>query len=202
MRLPAVIDIAFVLLLSFFYVAARIFQSLAIMCVVGMALSVVAFSVIEIRRGVRSPREVGLRVDTLTSSFVLSTLCFGPFILAGVVYAFVHGVYRLEHFVIALLIYPVWGLVQQTLFQGVFLEAFRRLHAPLVGMVATSLLFVAVHYPSKVLMGYTAIAGPLFSWIYLRRPNVFTLAFYHGVLGAFVYYVIRQKDVIGKILEG
>ncbi len=201
MRPSPVIDIGFVLSLSVLYVASRVFQSLAIACVVCMAVAVVAFAVIEIRRGVRSPRDVGLRIDTLGSSILFGSLFLAPFLIAGVVFAFIRGVYRPEHFLIALLVYPIWGLVQQALFQGIFLESFRRIHLPNVGIVATSLLFVAVHYPSKTLMGYTAIAGPLFSWIYHQRPNVFPLAFYHGVLGAFVYYVVRQKDVIGGILE-
>ena len=201
MRPSPVTDIGFVLSLSALYVVSRAFPSLAIACVVGIGVAVVAFAIIEIRRGVRSPCDAGLRIDTLSSSILFSSLFFAPFLIAGVIFAVVRGVYRPDHFLIALLVYPFWGLIQQTLFQGVFFESFRRLQRPYLGIVATSLLFVAVHYPSKILMGYTAIAGPLFSWIYHKRPNVLPLAFYHGVLGAFLYYVVRQKDVIGKILE-
>lgn len=71
----------------------------------------------------------------------------------------------------------------------------------ILGGIATNLLFGAVHYPSRFLMIFTAIGGPLFSWIYLKRPNVLPLAVFHGIFGVFLYYVFRERDVVAGFAE-
>ena len=107
--------------------------------------------------------------------------------------------YITHHFVAAILLYPLWGLVQQIFFQGFILEACRRLGFGKWSILLTSILFVFSHYPSSFLMKATVIGGPLLSLTYFLRPNVIPLAIYHGVFGAFLYYVFRQKDLLGLL---
>lgn len=165
------------------------------------ALSVGTFAVFEIRAGGRALAAVGIRRDNLTSSFQLSTITLLPLVAGCLWYATLHGIFRPAHFLVAVLLYPVWGFFQQVIFQGIILTALRDLGLGRWSIVLTSLMFVAIHYPSDFLMKATAVGGPLFSLTYFLRPNVFPLALYHGVLGAALYYIFRQKDVLGGLFS-
>ena len=155
-----------------------------------------AFAIREYRLGMRSLSDIGLRRDNLADSIRLSAVTLLPLVLGCTVYSFFNGVYRPAHFAAAILIYPIWGLVQQIFFQGVILEACRCLGLGKWSILLTSALFVLSHYPSTFLMKATAIGGPLLSLTYFHRPNVIPLAIYHGIFGAFLYYVFRQKDLL------
>ncbi|MCX6953399.1 MAG: CPBP family intramembrane metalloprotease [Verrucomicrobia bacterium] len=189
-------DIGFVVGLCVIYVLSRLLPSLgAVWALAGVGV-LVGFVIVERRRGVRRFEEVGIRTDNLRAASALALRVLGPLLAASVIFALLRGVSQPAHFAVALFAYPVWGFVQQVIFQGIVLEAFRRLNWGYWGILATNGLFVAVHYPSRFLMIFTAVGGPVFSWIYLKRPNVLPLAVFHGIFGAMLYYVFRDKDVV------
>jgi len=162
-----------------------------------LAIGIIGFFALrEFRIGIRSLSDVGVRHDNLAASLRLSGITLLPLLLGCTVYAFFNGVYHPLHFAAAILLYPIWGLVQQIFFQGFILEACRRLGFGKWSILITSMLFVFAHYPSTFLMKATAIGGPLLSLTYFLRPNVVPLAIYHGIFGAFLYYVFRQKDLL------
>jgi len=191
-------DIGFVVTLCAVYVLSRLFPSLGGVWASTGVVVVAGFAILEMQRGVRSFGEMGIRTDNLRPALSLSLHVLGPLLAASAIFATVKGVSQPGHFAIALLAYPVWGFGQQVLFQGILLEAFRRLKWGDWGILATNVLFVAVHYPSRFLMIFTALGGPLFSWLYLKRPNVLPLAVFHGIFGALLYYVFRDKDVVAS----
>ncbi|MDX2111918.1 MAG: CPBP family intramembrane glutamic endopeptidase [Verrucomicrobiota bacterium] len=197
----ALTDLAFVGLLSYAFVTFNLPSPSKVLALSTATITVVLFILLEHRRGVRPLASVGLRTDNLIGAFKLSGFTLFPLLVVGISYAILRGVYRPGHFVVALLLYPLWGLVQQILFQGIALEAFRSLGLGWWSILLTNALFVAVHYPSTFLMKATAIGGLLFSATYYFRPNVIPLAIYHGVFGAFLYYVFRQKDALGSLLN-
>ncbi|GHB97638.1 CPBP family intramembrane glutamic endopeptidase [Cerasicoccus arenae] len=151
--------------------------------------------------GKRRPRDFGLRLDNLLQSAKLCAFVFGPFIVSAFIYAAIQGVVHPLHFVYALLLYPVWGLIQQFAYSGILLGNLQRLGLGWWSIPITATAFSLVHYPSSLLMQVTAIGGLMISAVYYRIPNIWTLAVVHGVFGAFLYYVFRDKDPIGHLLD-
>jgi membrane protease YdiL (CAAX protease family) len=71
-----------------------------------------------------------------------------------------------------LLLYPVWGLFQQLMVQGIVARPLALGIRPVVSrpiaVVLASLLFGAVHPPDITLLAATAIMGLAFTPLYLR----------------------------------
>ena len=99
-------------------------------------------------------------------------------------------------------LYPVWGLVQQTLVQG-----FVTRHLGAAGLsvwVATPLsavAFGAVHLPNWELTAATTALGAAYAPLYLRHRNVWPLGLYHGALGAFYYRWVLDRNPWREILD-
>jgi uncharacterized protein len=93
------------------------------------------------------------------------------------------------------LLYPIWGIVQQFMIQGLVV-------ANLAGAVRSraaitliaAMLFGLVHFPDLELSAATFLLGLAFSAIYLRWQNLWPLGLYHGWLGVLMYFLVLGKD--------
>jgi hypothetical protein len=83
----------------------------------------------------------------------------------------------------SLLMYCGWGLFQQYILNGYFVN---RLRAPLPAAV----LFSAAHTPNWFLMLVTLAGGYLCAKAYLRFGNLYFLGLAHGVIGFLIYLVV------------
>lgn len=103
------------------------------------------------------------------------------------------------------LTYPIWGLAQQLLVQGLLvgrLARWSRLERwPWVAAVVGGLLFGAVHWPYPELMVATTVMGTVFGLIYLRFRNLWPLGLWHGVLGTVFFLWVMDKDPMAITLE-
>jgi len=94
--------------------------------------------------------------------------------------------------------YPAWGLVQQTLVQGMVArnlsEAEGLLGSPYVVVPVTAALFGMVHLPNVRLAAGTTALGLVFTPLYLKHRNLWPLGLYHGVLGVLFYFWVLDKD--------
>jgi hypothetical protein len=149
----------------------------------------------------------GFHTNNLSSAFVWPTVIFvvGVSLMAG--YGLAHG--RLiwqGHILLLLLLYPLWGILQQFLVQALGVANLMTLFPKQGVMVALPvgvLLFSLVHYPDGwVLMLATGVMACFFIPCYLRDRNLWPLGLYHGWLGTFFYlWVLGQDpwiDVFGK----
>ena len=105
------------------------------------------------------------------------------------------------HLLPILLLYPIWGLLQQFLLQALLarnLDHILRSRAPAV--LLASFLFAGVHLPDFLLAGATLLLALLFVPVYLRHRNLYPLGVVHGVLGALAYYWILGRDPWIEIL--
>ena len=151
----------------------------------GLALLVV-IAVTSSRLHGDGPLELGFRLDNLGRSarqVGVATLVAVPLIVAAGAVA--GGGLRLNPVPpLSPIGYPVWALVQQYALQGF---VYRRLcnawGRPGVAAAGAALLFGAVHYPNPVLMVSTTVGGFVWSSLYRRAPNLYTLALSHGWLG-------------------
>jgi hypothetical protein len=140
----------------------------------------------------------GFRTENLGRTFLATTALCAPVAGAMAAYAAVHGAIAIRpHAVFPLLLYPLWGLVQQFLVQGLVIGNLvnsglvtRRIVLVLIG----ASLFGLVHVPSWPLVLATFGLGLLFVPVYLRFRNLWPLGIYHGWLGTLFYYWILGRD--------
>ena len=148
----------------------------------------------------------GFQAKNLFSAFVWPTVIFvlGVSLMAG--YGLAHGrVLWQGHILVLLLLYPLWGILQQFLVQALGVANLMTLFPTQGWLVALPLgiiLFSVIHYPDELLMVATGLMAGLFIPCYLRDRNLWPLGLYHGWLGTFFYLWVLGRDpwvdVFGK----
>lgn len=101
-----------------------------------------------------------------------------------------------------LVLYPLWGIVQQLLVLGMLAHNLDVLgvRRPMVLAVA-AFGFAAVHVPDWPLVGATALLGLVNALLFFRHRNLWPLALLHGWLGALFYRWVLDRDVWGELLQ-
>jgi hypothetical protein len=124
-----------------------------------------------------SARDVGIA----TAIGALAVIVIG--LLAGTRPDFPRGVLT------SLLLYPLWGLVQQYAMQSF---TYRRLRDatgwPSLSAALAALLFATLHWPNLALALVTLLGGYVWCRLFERHANLFTLAISHGWLAVLVRY--------------
>ena len=97
-----------------------------------------------------------------------------------------------------LLLYPVWGVIQQFLVVGLIgknlndIESFRLPFTVVV--LITAVFFGIVHYPHWLLVLGTFLLAIVYTTLYLNGRNLLVLGIYHGWLGAVFFYTVLGRD--------
>lgn len=164
----------------------------------------------------RSKKEPGILAHWgfRTDNFKKVMLMVLPFGAAAVLAFFVTG-YFLDtinlnwHIIPILLLYPIWGVIQQFLVIGLMAGNLQdienqKLSKPGI-IILTALLFGLVHYPYYWLMLGTFILALFYGFIYLRERNVYVMGLFHGWLGGLFFYTVVNRDpfaeVFGKLTQ-
>lgn len=150
----------------------------------------------------------GFRTDNF-KSVVKKVLPFG---LLSIVVIFCLGFYQDSinitwHIIPILILYPLWGVVQQYLLIALTASNLQHLKKQSIsnGMIllCTALFFAAVHYPYPGLIGATFVLALFYGWIYLQERNIYVLGLFHGWLGGLFYYIVLGRDpfveIFGKL---
>jgi hypothetical protein len=178
-----------------------------------IAVAILGWAAYIVHRHVRVPgilRYWGFRTDNFkqVARMVL------PFTGMSLVLLFFVGqlqgtIHLTWHVLPLLLLYPLWGAIQQFLMialvagnlgelNGVRLNRF-------VIVLMTAVLFAVVHYPDRWLILGTFVLAMYYGYIYLRQRNVYVLGILHGWLGALFYYTVVNRDpfieVFGKLMH-
>lgn len=110
------------------------------------------------------------------------------------------------HILPILIIYPVWGTIQQFLMVGLVAGNMRDLEGrniPLaVIVVITSVTFSIVHLPSLLLVLATLLLGIVYTLHYLKARNLWTLGLFHGWLGGLFYFIVLGRDPWMEVFSG
>jgi len=120
--------------------------------------------------------------------------------IAGmIVYAMRNHIVILNpHIIPILLLYPLWGFIQQFLVVGLVAGNLNDLEGkkfPVwIIVTVTSILFCLVHYPSLLLMIATFLLALFYTLVYLRHRNLITLGLFHGWLGCFFMFYVLNRD--------
>jgi membrane protease YdiL (CAAX protease family) len=89
----------------------------------------------------------------------------------------------------SLALYCFWGLFQQYLLNGYFVNRFVEISpegAPLIAAFA----FAGIHTPNWFLMAVTLFAGFVCAKVYLKFRNLYALGLAHGVIGFLLYLCV------------
>lgn len=141
----------------------------------------------------------GFRRDRFRSAFIATSSIAGIAIAMMAVIAVSHGSALFHwHMLPLFLLYPVWGITQQFLIQGLVVRNLSRASGVVgtawVVTTVSAALFAIVHLPDPTLAIGTFFLGLAFTPIYLKWRNLWPLGIYHGWLGVLVYFWILHRD--------
>lgn len=102
------------------------------------------------------------------------------------------------HIVPILILYPIWGTIQQflviSLVAGNLQDLFPDKTKQPIILFVTAALFGLLHYPYWWLMVGTFLLALFYGYIFLRERNVFAMGLFHGWLGAIFFYTVVGRD--------
>ncbi|OPL19293.1 MAG: hypothetical protein AVO35_11135 [Candidatus Aegiribacteria sp. MLS_C] len=198
-------EIAFVLLtgLGNFILADRL--DLQLVYVVAASLFWTGFVLVRASSDPSAPadwgftrRGFGRAIGLLTPFMVLSVLGFAA-------YGKLTGSMALNwHIVPVLLLYPLWGLVQQFLVVVLIAGNIRK-HSRLpesVTVILAALLFAAAHASSPALTGAAFVLALITATVYFRTGNLWAPGLFHGLFGTCLYYFVLGRDPLMEIIHG
>jgi membrane protease YdiL (CAAX protease family) len=141
----------------------------------------------------------GFRMD----NFTLVVRKILPVGVLSVVAFFAIGFYQNTinitwHIIPILLLYPIWGVIQQFLLIALMVGNMSDLKGEHLNnwaiILFSALLFSSIHYPFVWLMVGTFFLAIFYGFIYLRGKNIYALGLFHGWLAGLFYYTVVGRD--------
>ena len=94
---------------------------------------------------------------------------------------------------LALFAYLPWGVVQQYLLNGYFLNRFDRAFSPRPSAWLTAALFAAAHTPNWFLMAVALLGGWCATQVYRRHRNLYFLGIAHATIGFLLFVTVPDS---------
>lgn len=102
------------------------------------------------------------------------------------------------HILPSLLLYPLWGIIQQFLIMALLagnLDTLKERHVPrYLAIFITAFVFGIVHFPYYLLIVGTFLLAIIYALIYLKHRNLWVLGLFHGWLGSFFYFFVLGRN--------
>jgi hypothetical protein len=141
------------------------------------------------------PRALGFGLAGGTAPFRRYGMWTGAAVAAlGVVGMAFHAVRDVapEYALSGLMLYCVWGLFQQYVLNGYFVNRLAGLGRTGAAVLAAA-AFAAVHLPNWFLMVATAVGGYLSARVYQRYRSLWFLGLAHGAIGFAIYMFVPDS---------
>ena len=169
-------------------------------------VSWVGYIIWRVRQDSRLWVKWGFQTKNLSAAFFWPTVIFVVGVTLMAWYGLANDrVLWQDHILFLLLLYPLWGILQQFLVQALGVANLMTVFPKpgwMVAMPVGIVLFSLIHFPNGLLMLATGLMAGLFIPCYLRNRNLWPLGLYHGWLGTFFYLWVLGKDpwvsVFGK----
>ena len=147
--------------------------------------------------------DLGLTGEGLGPAFRDASILAGTALAGMAIIGAAQGTLEVDADLLPLLaLYPVWGVVQQTLVQGFVTRHLDDAGlSPWVVTPLSALAFGSVHVPNWKLTAATTALGAAYAPLYLRHRNVWPLGLYHGWLGAVYYRWVLDRNPWQEILD-
>jgi len=175
---------------------------------VATALSLwVLYILLQVKKNPKLPRYWGFRTDNF-KSVLKRVMPFGILaLLLSVGIGYFRGTLNIHwHIIPILLIYPIWGTIQQFLIMALVTGNLQDLpNRPVskgIIVFTSAVLFGGIHYPHYWLILGTTLLALLYSSLYLKERNLYALGLFHGWLGAIFYYTILERDPFLEMFGG
>jgi membrane protease YdiL (CAAX protease family) len=94
---------------------------------------------------------------------------------------------------LAWMAYLPWGVFQQYMMNGYFLNRFSAVFSRRAAPLLTAGLFSGAHTPNWFLMAVTLVAGYCCTLIYRRYQNLWFLGAAHGTIGFLLFFVVPDS---------
>jgi hypothetical protein len=106
---------------------------------------------------------------------------------------------RNKHIIPVLLLYPLWGLIQQFIFLGIIFlnlnnSKFFQGHKNLI-FILVAAVFSIIHYPHLIIMVFTFLMEIVFLITYFKWRNLWAIGLTHGWVATFLLYFIIKRDL-------
>ena len=108
--------------------------------------------------------------------------------------------WRAPFFWLVLLIYPLFGVLQQYIVQGMLTRNLERVSVAskyrtlcIIGIV--TLLFAIAHCYDIELAKASAVLGVVSTWIYLKTHDIVPIGIFHGIFASVYYYAVMGRDI-------
>lgn len=146
----------------------------------------------------------GFRVDNFKASLKMVI----PFIILSSLLCFFIGYLQNSlnlnwHIFPLLLLYPIWGIIQQflllSLLSGNFKDMKKTNFSNPQIIMSSSLIFGLIHLPTPWLVIGTFILSLVYNYIFLRIPNIYSLGVFHGWMAALFFYTVVDKDPFNQV---
>jgi uncharacterized protein len=168
--------------------------------IIGCCLTWVIYISVNIIRNPSIACEWGFRLDNLgiASRWPFVFMVIG--IVSMSIFGAIQGTLRLPiHLPLLLLLYPLWGIIQQFLALGIVVSSLEKipwLHDKRILIVLlTGGLFALVHINDWRVMLATFALELAFVPMYWQHRNLIPIAIVHGWLGAFYYLWVLDVDL-------
>ena len=171
---------------------------------------IVLFWLIYILYRVRSNRETLILWGFKKEYFKQSVIYLAPLMfitgIVSVLYSCMNESLSFSwYFILVLLLYPLWGLVQQFMMLGIISQnlasaAEGKMNRYLI-VFLVSALFSMVHYPSFFLMIFTFFLEVVFVTVYLKWRNLWAIGIAHGWVGTFILYYVLGRDLWSELFS-
>lgn len=107
------------------------------------------------------------------------------------------------HIIPILLLYPIWGVIQQFLVIALVAGNLQDLKGnklnDFIIILLTALLFGFIHYPYYWLILGTFILALVYGYVYLKTRNVYVMGLFHGWLGGLFFYTVVGRDPFAEV---
>jgi CAAX prenyl protease-like protein len=172
-----------------------------------IGVACLAWAVYLVIRFLQSPgilQHWGFRVDNLRQASFLPVCFLGAGVIAFAAYAWTQGYLRFPWQTwILLLIYPIWGIVQQFLALGIVLNNLERVpwlgERPALAGLMCATMFGLIHiYNTNLALATFVLEIGLIAH-YRRYRNLWPLGFLHGWLGGLFYLWVLNEDLWTEI---
>jgi membrane protease YdiL (CAAX protease family) len=94
---------------------------------------------------------------------------------------------------LALAAYLPWGLLQQYILNGYFLNRFQQSLSPRTAAWVTAAMFAAAHTPNGFLMAVALAGGWCATQVYRRHRNLYFLGIAHATVGFLLYVTVPDS---------
>jgi hypothetical protein len=159
----------------------------------------IGFVVVRAVRDRRMLRAWGFRADNLAQASIVPAILLFIAVAVFALYAHVQGTLTWPpHLPLLLLLYPVWGLVQQFLALAIVVSNLARIPAltrqPLATTLIGAIIFGLVHAHDTWMALATFLLEVIVIPLYLRHRNVWPLGVLHGWIGGLFYLWVMGRD--------